>query len=63
MVKKSKVKRVRKWRGWAGIVGSTIHTTVEKDSNYPIRAIYRSKRVAKLAYESVVPVEIREVRR
>lgn len=45
-------------RAWAGIVSNSIHQTKEKDSEYKIMAIFKNKRIAKLAYEYVVPCEI-----
>ena len=60
---KKQKKREREWKAWAGIVYDTIHTTVEANSMYRIKAIYPSKRVAKLAYEKVIQVVIREVRK
>lgn len=53
--------KTRQSKGWAGIVGTTIHKTKESDSKYQILAIYPSKRVAKLAYEKVVEVLITQV--
>lgn len=55
-------KKVRSWKAWAGVVHDTIHRTVESDSKYSILVVYPSKRVAKLAYEEVIPITITENR-
>lgn len=46
------------FKGYAGIVGKSIHKTKEKDSNYKIFAIFPNRKTAKLAYEMVMKCEI-----
>jgi len=59
---KKRVKRIRKWRGWAGVSNDVI----EVESGFRgILSIWDEDYLdeAKKHYECVVPVEIREVRR